>query len=98
MRLSPCKFCGLDVMWCVTLRGSKCPVDPEPVPYGGNVEVLDYDVPTPTVRVLRKGEAGDVGTPLHRMHFATCKSPERVAARKRGPNQRPRKDRRKADV
>ena len=80
-----CSACGAAIVWAVTAKGKRMPVDPEPV-VGGNL-VLELAGSGAIVRVqtaAEKAEAAAVGKVLgtrYVSHFATCPA----AARFRKP-------------
>lgn len=66
--LADCRSCGAPVIWTVTERGKRMPVDAEPVP-GGNVRLEQSTAGAPPTAVYTKA------SPLvveHTSHFATC--------------------------
>lgn len=77
--ISTCRSCGAEVIWTVTERENKMPVDAEPVK-GGSF-FLDYSrsSETPKARFIPEHERPT--TPLYVSHFSTC--PESKDWRKR---------------
>ena len=75
MIAAPCRTCGAPVVWCLTDKGKRVPIDLEPTA-DGNVVVVDVDPPhTPSAHVLTKNvlaAARECGVPLHLSHFVTC--------------------------
>jgi hypothetical protein len=78
--------CDASIIWTVTTRGRRMPVDAEPSADGNVMIVLDTDqdedtpmafVVDPTAPPL----TGWRGT-LHHSHFETCRSAERFRRRK----------------
>lgn len=64
-----CKSCNARIYWCKTVKGSKMPIDPTPVQFGGNIVIRD-DV----VHVLKKDEPTLPDEKRYRAHFMTCAS------------------------
>jgi hypothetical protein len=67
-----CRWCGERLLWALTVKGKRLPLDPLPVD-GGNVVLT---APTtagrlPAAAVLGKGAPRPVGA-LYVSHFATC--------------------------
>jgi hypothetical protein len=58
------------MLWVVTDKGRRMPLDPEPVRDGNVVFTGEYDDDVPRVRYLHRDEAPDV--PTYKSHFATC--------------------------
>lgn len=72
-RIVQCRSCGADMVWVVTRKGKKMPLDPKPDPDGGFVYDGDTDDGTPKVRFIPEGP----GRALHEgdrytSHFSTC--------------------------
>jgi len=69
--VTACGYCGAPVRWAVVeASGKRMPLDPDPRS-DGNVVIVRHDrQQTPTVRVLRKGEAPPALA--YRPHMATC--------------------------
>ena len=65
-----CKSCEARILWVLTSKGSKMPLDPEPVA-DGNMVVE----PGGTLRTVKKKDANAIPfeTPRYKSHFATCK-------------------------
>ena len=77
--MATCKSCGAPVVWAVTPRGKRTPLDAVTSP-DGNVELL----PDGSVRVLGPLDAEAArlaGAELYLSHFATC--PAAAAHRRR---------------
>lgn len=69
--MDKCKSCGASIVWGVTEKGRRMPLDPEPSPEWGNVERVGGD----DVRVLSGATldaARAANTRLFVSHFATC--------------------------
>lgn len=70
-----CRSCGAPVLWTITVKGKRHPVDPDPHPDGTIKLVAGVAGAAPKSYVMagldlvamREGR-----TPLHRSHFATC--------------------------
>lgn len=70
-----CRYCGAPIIWCLTEKGRRMPLDAEPTPDGH----LRLDSATGRCQVV------GVGSPEHQhytSHFATC--PRAAEARKGG--------------
>lgn len=66
--VSACRTCRAPIIWAITQRGARMPVDAAPVP-GGNV-VLEHRKDG-TVLARTQGELGGAAV-RHVSHFATC--------------------------
>lgn len=75
--MNTCRSCNQPIMWAMTEKGNKMPLDAEPVRWGGNIRVHDDG----TCSVLHKDEPRMPGEMLYRSHFATC--PKAVQNRKK---------------
>lgn len=73
-----CKSCGADIVWAVTRKGRRIPLDPEPV-QGGNVRIEAR--PGRTMALAVVVNATETGT--HRSHFASCPNAARHRKRER---------------
>lgn len=82
MKPTRCRSCHRPVVWGVLANGKKMPIDPEPLRFGGNVEVFDEDEDPPRIVILRKGDPRPEGL-LYRSHFASC--PNAARHRKASP-------------
>ena len=65
MKTDKCRSCGAPIIWTVTSKGKRMPVDAKPVE-GGNVR-LDQDLLGNTVASIVPDGTGDRVS-----HFATC--------------------------
>jgi hypothetical protein len=68
--MSICRYCRGRILWAITEKGHRIPLDPSPVD-NGNV-MLDFrpgDAPIATVL----GDPSRASGPLWLAHFATCK-------------------------
>ena len=80
-----CSACGSEIVWAVTAKGERMPVDPEPI-VGGNL-ILDLSGSGATARVQTAAEKAEAAAAGHVLgtryvsHFATCPA----AARFRKP-------------
>ena len=71
---APCRFCGAPVIWAVTFRGGRMPVDAEPTA-DGTVLLLDAIGGQVNAIVVSRYELSSArinGGPLRRAHRATC--------------------------
>jgi len=83
-KLAHCRTCRAPIVWALTQKGNREPLDFEPVA-DGNIEVVDWtrtpeeDEWTPVVRHLKKGELdvlpGFDVPDRYKSHFATCSDP-----------------------
>lgn len=73
MRITKCKTCQGDIVWCKTPKDKSMPINASAAAFGGNIVMLDPDNDTPLIRVLKKGEAPPPGSPRYKSHFTTCK-------------------------
>ena len=68
--MSRCRGCGQEIVWAVTKRERKVPLDPEPDPIHGTI-YLDgeraFFLRGGTLEFARKN-----GEPLYVAHFVTC--------------------------
>lgn len=69
--LADCRSCGAPVIWTVTERGKRMPVDAEPVWGGEFVIGQEGDI----VRAIYDRRDGDCLR--HKSHFATCDQPDK---------------------
>lgn len=79
--------CRADIVWAVTTKGRRMPVDADPVANGNVMIVLDedQDEDTPMAFVVNPDAPpleGWRGT-LHRSHFETCPAADRWRTRGR---------------
>lgn len=77
-KLSECRDCKKPIRWATTRRGSKMPLDPDPVP-DGNV-VLEVDG---VARVLSRGEQHQGPGARYASHFNTCPASKNWSGRSR---------------
>lgn len=78
MTVSRCRSCGAEIVWVLTQKGHRMPIDPEPAP-GGDIVVDDG-----IASVVGGADLVDAvfeGRALYLAHFATCPN----AARHRRP-------------
>lgn len=70
-----CRSCNAPILWAITPKGRRMPLDPEPTPEG-NLRLTPIPDRTPLVGKPLTGEdleaAQASGEPLHTSHFATC--------------------------
>lgn len=74
--MSVCGYCGRPIIWAITTKHKRIPLDPEPAP-GGNVRLEDGV----TAHVLGESEAAGytlIPDSLHLSHFATCPHADRA--------------------
>lgn len=67
--MSTCKSCGARITWLKTARGSRIPVDEDPVPTG-NVVVVGW-----MAKVFKNPETAEAAypdEPRYVSHFVTC--------------------------
>jgi len=70
-RISECRRCHAEMIWCRTGRGKKMPVDAEPTSDG--VFVLEHgESSDPVVRRLSNDAAATYTGEKFTSHFATC--------------------------
>jgi len=67
-----CQSCGKPIQWCVTAKGKRIPVDPDPVPDGNLVLVDDHAEPAQPTKALPVPADAGRGTPRYKSHLATC--------------------------
>lgn len=81
-----CRLCGAPLLWGVTVKRHRMPLDPEPSPEG-NVRLEPHEYrPEPWAVVLSGDEltrARAEGEPLFVSHFATCPHAKRHRRRRR---------------
>jgi hypothetical protein len=78
--MAQCKTCGAEIIWTITERGKKMPVDVSPAK-DGNVllkQLFDpEDGKEKWYATVLRGEAGEIhraspGAPAYTSHFKTC--------------------------
>jgi hypothetical protein len=72
--MSTCRSCGAGIVWAVTAKGKRMPVDAEPHP-DGNVTTVPNGAGRGTLLALvhPPGQQPlDADEPRYRSHFATC--------------------------
>lgn len=79
LRAASCRSCHAGIVWAVTAKGEKMPVDPQPtLPGIGNlvlwfeVDGLGNLVDPPTQRVIAATDEQKARGPVWLSHFATC--------------------------
>jgi len=77
MEVAQCKSCGARIIWTLTMKGKRMPVDADPVENGNIALVEGENVVTSTV----VEPARVPGVLLYVSHFATC--PNAAQHRKR---------------
>lgn len=88
---SPCKYCGLSILWARTAENRPMPLDPAESA-DGNVAVIRDDRQELVCRVLGKGDSASPGERRHMPHFATCKNWPKQKAKKQNAPRRPAKE------
>jgi hypothetical protein len=76
LRVTACRSCGSAIIWTVTERGKRMPVDAQPLD-SGTVQLVGnaFGESVALSRVLSGDSltaAREQGAPLHRSHFASC--------------------------
>ena len=68
-KIDACRSCGAKIIWTITAKGHRMPVDAERV-NGGNIALAPDPSGTPTSLVLhlQKGQT----TTAYRSHFVSC--------------------------
>jgi hypothetical protein len=73
--MSACRHCGADVLWAITAKGRKMPVDPEPRP-DGNLAVYRDHLGQLRCRVVTRSISGEMTMESYERpampHAATC--------------------------
>lgn len=69
-RTTTCHSCGDRIIWCLTDKGRRMPVDVDPTPDGS---LLLSTGRVPIATTVSRGGRGD--QLLHKAHFATCGRP-----------------------
>lgn len=67
--IETCRSCPAQIIWAVTERGKRMPVDVDPVP-GGNVQLVEQHGQLTAVVVPAKRAFGRMN--LRKSHFTTC--------------------------
>lgn len=67
----PCGTCSAPVIWAISEKGSRTPINPEPLPTGGNIRLRDTGGPTPLAVVLNTRQQFGLHW-LYTTHFVTC--------------------------
>jgi hypothetical protein len=72
VKTTKCNRCGVAIVWCVTEKGKRMPVNPWPDKGDkAKVVMIDPDSDVPMVRILKKDEVHE--GPRRFAHFATCR-------------------------
>lgn len=74
--LGTCRSCAADILWAITDKGKRMPLDPDPVDDGNQYVYRDVD----GVRRASAREPMRIPYTRHVSHFATCP----MAGRHRG--------------
>ena len=79
-----CRSCGAPLLWALTERGRRIPLDRNPVP-DGNIEIKETEDGPPISRVV-SGQGtlspGLFPATRYKSHFATCPNAKRHRRRK----------------
>lgn len=81
--MTKCRWCNAEILWAVTEKGHRIPLDPSPSDRG-NVALEFHPRGTPTATIL--GDLAKATGPLWIAHFATC---PKVKRGKTKPNPQP---------
>lgn len=82
MRTGPCRGCGAQMIWAVTITGTNQPFDPEPDPEKGNRILVKRGEDAPLALALSnltepaREAAERNGVALYTPHHATCPARE----------------------
>ena len=79
-----CRSCGAPLLWALTKKGRRIPLDRNPVP-DGNIEIEEADEGPPMSRVVSgQGELSPGLFPAtrYKSHFSTCPNAKRHRRRK----------------
>lgn len=68
---TPCRGCGVRVLWVTTLAGKRMPLDPNPVATG-NVALRPDLFGVPVAVYITRENPAQKGELLYLSHFATC--------------------------
>lgn len=71
-RIVQCRSCGADMVWVVTRKGKRMPLDPKPSEEGRFVYDGDDADGKPKVAYLRDGQLKFHTGERYTSHFATC--------------------------
>lgn len=71
--MAKCFSCGAEIVWALTEKGKRMPVDAEPVADGN----LELDVRTDPPLAIVHGQPTLDGGPRYVSHFATCPNADR---------------------
>ncbi len=75
MNAVKCRSCGANIIWAVTERGLRIPLDAEPNPTKGNFTVEEETGPDRRYNVLRASRVApllDMGQVRYLAHHASC--------------------------
>lgn len=84
---SVCRACGAPIIWAITPRGKRMPVDREPLEEGREVakQVIRWRlVPFNGSLHATKGKWGEVASDLHLSHFNTCPKATEMSQKSKG--------------
>lgn len=65
-----CRSCNARILWALTTKGRRMPIDPEPV-QGGNIELEDRGRMFPPLATFPV-KVDNMTTKRYTSHFATC--------------------------
>ncbi len=65
--IAKCNACQAEIIWAVTIRGARIPVDAEPVSHGGSILLEKFEYSAVTLAKLAPDGHG-----THTSHFVTC--------------------------
>jgi hypothetical protein len=74
-----CRSCGASILWALTERHKRIPIDEKPVP-DGNIILLDQGNFRPMLALYNSDPPPDVDR--YKSHFATCKQAEQWRKRR----------------
>lgn len=67
-----CRSCQAEILWVVTQKGKRMPLDVEPSEEGTFVKDRIDENGDKRVRFVPEGERATIGKPLYTTHFVTC--------------------------
>lgn len=73
--MAVCKGCAQPIVWAFTTSGKKMPLNPEPDPARGNVQLRqepNYQLTALVLSYERARLDREKGLPLHTSHHSTC--------------------------
>jgi hypothetical protein len=78
--MTKCRYCPAEIMWAVTEKGHRIPLDPSPSDRG-NIMLEFQPDGTPIATVVR--DPSKAAGPLWIVHFAGCPGAQKARRRKR---------------